>query len=158
MLEVSGGGDDRTDSETIAVADDDQPIGHAGHTPTDRGTSQMGEIDISENSIDGMGAIKFTDEEDCGYFGQSSKPCNFPFIGRMLTLETRRTFIQHRFHASHLTSHTQVKSLPPISDSRITTRPKRRGDGECYEISTTITSFEACCSIWRSQHLCPAIT
>ncbi|RKU41004.1 hypothetical protein DL546_004088 [Coniochaeta pulveracea] len=84
MLEVSGGGDDRTDSETIAVADDDQPIGHAGHTPTDRGTSQMGEIDISENSIDGMGAIKFTDEEDCGYFGPSSNIAFMRHISRAI--------------------------------------------------------------------------
>lgn len=30
---------------------------------------EMGEVDASENSIDGMGAIKFTDEEDCGFFG-----------------------------------------------------------------------------------------
>jgi len=31
----------------------------------------MGEVDTSENSIDGMGAIKFTDEEDCGFFGMA---------------------------------------------------------------------------------------
>jgi hypothetical protein len=29
----------------------------------------IGEIDNAEDSIDGMGAIKFTDEEDWGYFG-----------------------------------------------------------------------------------------
>lgn len=32
-----------------------------------RGT---GEIDVAEDSIDGMGAIKFTDEEDQGFFGE----------------------------------------------------------------------------------------
>ncbi|VUC26112.1 unnamed protein product [Clonostachys rosea] len=32
----------------------------------------IGEIDSAEDSIDGMGAIKFTDEEDWGYFGPSS--------------------------------------------------------------------------------------
>jgi hypothetical protein len=31
--------------------------------------TELGEIDISENSIDGMGAMKFTNEEDCGFFG-----------------------------------------------------------------------------------------
>lgn len=31
--------------------------------------AEIGEIDTSEDAIDGMGAIKFTDEEDCGYFG-----------------------------------------------------------------------------------------
>lgn len=30
----------------------------------------IGEIDTTEDSIDGMGAIKFTDEEDWGFFGQ----------------------------------------------------------------------------------------
>jgi hypothetical protein len=30
-----------------------------------------GELDTAEDSIDGMGAIKFTDEEDWGYFGKS---------------------------------------------------------------------------------------
>lgn len=31
--------------------------------------AEFGEIDTSENSIDGMGAINFADEEDCGFFG-----------------------------------------------------------------------------------------
>jgi hypothetical protein len=30
---------------------------------------ELGEVDTAEDSIDGMGAIKFTNEEDCGYFG-----------------------------------------------------------------------------------------
>lgn len=30
---------------------------------------EIGEVDNSENSIDGMAAINFTDEEDCGFFG-----------------------------------------------------------------------------------------
>ena len=30
----------------------------------------IGELDTAENSIDGMGAMKFTDEEDWGYFGK----------------------------------------------------------------------------------------
>ena len=32
-------------------------------------TAEIGELDTAEDSIDGMGAMKFTDEEDCGYFG-----------------------------------------------------------------------------------------
>lgn len=31
--------------------------------------SELGEVDHSENSIDGMGAMRFTDEEECGFFG-----------------------------------------------------------------------------------------
>lgn len=30
----------------------------------------IGELDTAEDSIDGMGAIKFTAEEDWGYFGK----------------------------------------------------------------------------------------
>lgn len=36
-----------------------------------QGRAEFGEIDVSENAIDGMGAINFTDEEDCGFFGMS---------------------------------------------------------------------------------------
>lgn len=31
--------------------------------------TEVGEVDTAEDAIDGMGAIKFTDEEDFGYFG-----------------------------------------------------------------------------------------
>lgn len=31
---------------------------------------ELEEVDVTENPIDGMGAIKFTDEEDCGFFGE----------------------------------------------------------------------------------------
>lgn len=34
--------------------------------------AELGEVDTTEDAIDGMGAIQFTDEEDCGYFGQSN--------------------------------------------------------------------------------------
>lgn len=30
--------------------------------------TELGEIDVSENFIDGMGAMKFTNEEDCEFF------------------------------------------------------------------------------------------
>jgi hypothetical protein len=47
--------------------------------------TELGEVDTSEDAIDGMGAIKFTDEQDSGYFGKSSirgsdmLPCS-PFL------------------------------------------------------------------------------
>jgi hypothetical protein len=37
------------------------------------GIAEIGEVDTAEDSIDGMGAIKFADEEDCGYFGRPYK-------------------------------------------------------------------------------------
>lgn len=44
----------------------DVPV-RSNHVAQDR--AEFGEIDVSENPIDGMGAINFTDEEDCGFFG-----------------------------------------------------------------------------------------
>lgn len=78
MVGGSVRGDDRADSETIAVADEERSTGPVGASPTDHEASEMGEIDISENSIDGMGAMKFTDEEDCGYFGKCCEPSKSP--------------------------------------------------------------------------------
>jgi hypothetical protein len=56
--------------------------------------AEMGEIDTSEDAIDGMGAIKFTDEEDCGYFGMQSLldppiPCQYT-PGCSPTVKVRR--------------------------------------------------------------------
>lgn len=34
-----------------------------------RNPAGIAALDTVEDSIDGMGAMKFTDEEDCGYFG-----------------------------------------------------------------------------------------
>jgi hypothetical protein len=39
--------------------------------PNTQDRTEFGEVDMSENPIDGMGAINFTDEEDCGFFGIS---------------------------------------------------------------------------------------
>lgn len=49
--------------------------------------AEMGEIDTSEDAIDGMGAIKFTDEEDCGYFGTISQFVSSSWPGSSLTLK-----------------------------------------------------------------------
>ncbi|UKZ96562.1 uncharacterized protein TrAFT101_011345 [Trichoderma asperellum] len=46
--------------------------------------AELGEIDISENSIDGMGAMKFTNEEDCGFFGPSSNIAFMRYISRAI--------------------------------------------------------------------------
>jgi hypothetical protein len=46
-----------------------------------QGNGAIGELDMAEDSIDGMGAIKFTDEQDWGYFGkkgQSTPPIIIP--------------------------------------------------------------------------------
>lgn len=36
--------------------------------------TELKEIDISESSIDCMGAMKFTNEEDCGFFRTPQTP------------------------------------------------------------------------------------
>ncbi|BCR91336.1 putative C6 transcription factor [Aspergillus chevalieri] len=53
--------------------------GSRGHN-----ASELGEIDVSESSIDGMGAMKFTDEEDCGFFGPSSNIAFMRYISRAI--------------------------------------------------------------------------
>ncbi|KAJ5127534.1 transcriptional regulatory protein GAL4 [Penicillium atrosanguineum] len=53
--------------------------------------AEFGEIDISENPIDGMGAINFTDEEDCGFFGPSSNIALLRHISRAIARGNART-------------------------------------------------------------------
>lgn len=43
-------------------------------------TAEIGELDTAEDSIDGMGAMKFADEEDCGYFGTYLVVSGFFFL------------------------------------------------------------------------------
>lgn len=52
------------------VPKSDLPV--RSHAVASHDRAEFGEIDLSENSIDGMGAINFTDEEDCGFFGMHS--------------------------------------------------------------------------------------
>ncbi|KAL1963182.1 hypothetical protein VTN77DRAFT_8615 [Rasamsonia byssochlamydoides] len=51
---------------------------------------EIGEVDNSENSIDGMAAINFTDEEDCGFFGPSSNIAFMRHISRAITQANSR--------------------------------------------------------------------
>lgn len=46
--------------------------------PVAQERAEYGEIDVSENPIDGMAAINFTDEEDCGFFGMNSRRSTHP--------------------------------------------------------------------------------
>ncbi|CAI7674846.1 unnamed protein product [Penicillium manginii] len=55
---------DVQDSSTASAAAPD-PRG-------DNTTEPLGEIDVSESSVDGMGALQFTDEENCGFFAKTS--------------------------------------------------------------------------------------
>lgn len=54
--------------ESSPVPKSDLPL--SSHAMDPSGRAEFGEIDASENSIDGMGAINFADEEDCGFFGR----------------------------------------------------------------------------------------
>jgi hypothetical protein len=57
---------------TASVTQDrDESRTSTGHQcPRHLESEAIGEIDTTEDSIDGMGAIKFTDEEDSAFFGQ----------------------------------------------------------------------------------------
>ncbi|CDM33122.1 Zn(2)-C6 fungal-type DNA-binding domain [Penicillium roqueforti FM164] len=50
--------------------------------PSGQTSAEFGDIDNSQNSIDGMGAIKFTDEKDCGFFGPSSNISFLQYISQ----------------------------------------------------------------------------
>lgn len=68
-------GNNETAREEVDIAS------HISFLPVASGNSEVGEINAAEDSIDGMGAIKFTDEEDCGYFGTSPLTHNNFFFG-----------------------------------------------------------------------------
>lgn len=77
------------------------PSSHAIHPS---GRAEFGEIDASENSIDGMGAINFADEEDCGFFGRG-----FPRICIRMSLTDP-------CQARHPTLHSCVISLELLQE------------------------------------------
>lgn len=56
------------DGVSIPTPPKSDVLTRSNHATHDR--AEFGEIDVSENPIDGMGAINFTDEEDCGFFGK----------------------------------------------------------------------------------------
>ncbi|KAJ5663727.1 transcriptional regulatory protein GAL4 [Penicillium longicatenatum] len=58
--------------------------GRSSHAMSPPGRAEFEEIDASENSIDGMGAINFADEEDCGFFGPSSNIAFMRHISRAI--------------------------------------------------------------------------
>ncbi|UKZ79319.1 hypothetical protein TrVFT333_007069 [Trichoderma virens FT-333] len=80
---AAAGDNDTPASESLSTGEEHRsvllppPLG--GHD-----AAELGEIDISENSIDGMGAMKFTNEEDCGFFGPSSNIAFMRYISRAI--------------------------------------------------------------------------
>lgn len=63
--------------------------------------AEIGELDTAEDSIDGMGAMKFTDEEDSGYFGTYSL-YHFHSHSAILIRLTERSFVKHRLLAPYI--------------------------------------------------------
>jgi hypothetical protein len=99
------------------------------------GQHELGEIDHLENSIDGMGAIRFTDEEDCGFFGTP--------LAEILPVEHHveraRSFFQYRLHALHIPSGGKSKFTKPIHFLFTSPGTKARGYGERLQISTCLS-------------------
>ncbi|KAK9251138.1 fungal-specific transcription factor domain-containing protein [Lipomyces tetrasporus] len=64
--------------------------------PRSYSVSVLGEVDNSENSIDGMGAMRFTDEEECGFFGSSSNIAFMGYISRAMAMANsdRESFLE----------------------------------------------------------------
>jgi hypothetical protein len=66
----SSEGPSRGSEDPLKDAQDSSTASAAPPDPRDQNTTEpLGEIDVSESSVDGMGALQFTDEENCGFFG-----------------------------------------------------------------------------------------
>uniref|UniRef100_A0A0B7KLQ8 Zn(2)-C6 fungal-type domain-containing protein n=1 Tax=Bionectria ochroleuca TaxID=29856 RepID=A0A0B7KLQ8_BIOOC len=83
----------------------------------------IGEIDNAEDSIDGMGAIKFTDEEDWGYFGPSS---NIAFLRHISLGMARIGNWREAFHSPS----NQARE---VSGGMSVSRPHQAADDEAAE-------------------------
>ncbi|KAJ9377612.1 transcriptional regulator family: Fungal Specific TF [Paecilomyces variotii] len=73
-----------TPDDTSHCTRESDSVAHVTSQSVNPNAGEMGEVDVSENSIDGMGAIKFTDEEDCGFFGPSSNIAFMRHISRAI--------------------------------------------------------------------------
>jgi hypothetical protein len=63
-------GPSRGSEDPLKDVQDSSTASAAAPDPRDQNTTEpLGEIDVSESSVDGMGALQFTDEENCGFFG-----------------------------------------------------------------------------------------
>ncbi|KAK5553975.1 hypothetical protein LTR46_008082 [Exophiala xenobiotica] len=65
--------------------------------------TELGEVDTSEDAIDGMGAIKFTDEQDSGYFGPTS---NIAFLRHISVAMAQASGQPHAMHTTLSISNT----------------------------------------------------
>lgn len=66
----SSEGPSRGSEDPLKDVQDSSTASAAAPDPRGENTTEpLGEIDVSESSVDGMGALQFTDEENCGFFG-----------------------------------------------------------------------------------------
>lgn len=66
----SSEGPSRESEDPLKDVQDSSTASAAAPNLRDQNTSEpLGETDVSESSVDGMGALQFTDEENCGFFG-----------------------------------------------------------------------------------------
>lgn len=123
--------------------------------------SELGEIDSSENAVDGMGAMNFTDEEDSGFFGMRGNYVKKSY--GLLTLG--RSIIQHSFHEISISgnSESKIKRRAPSCDTAIDaeawwygkpcsiTSPSRQARTDIRGLYPTETSEYLCSAIRRSH-------
>ncbi|KAJ5983385.1 hypothetical protein N7481_005484 [Penicillium waksmanii] len=66
----SSEGPSRGSEDPLKDVQDSSTASAAAPDPRGENTTEpLREIDVSESSVDGMGALQFTDEENCGFFG-----------------------------------------------------------------------------------------
>lgn len=120
--------------------------------------SELGEIDHLENSIDGMGAMRFTNEEDCGFFGMPFTKI-LPFEHHV---ERARSFFQYRLHALYIPSGGKSKFTKRIHILFTSPGTEARGYGERRQISTCLSRIrrfehELTCS-YKGEYICAAFS
>lgn len=87
---------------------------HTSARSVNAGAPEIGEIDTSENAVDGMGAMQFTDEEDCGFYGLYHSPTKVKMINSDLGPTSNIAFMRH---ISRAISRANSESIDPRSPS-----------------------------------------
>lgn len=98
------------------------------HGSDAQNVSELGEADHAEESIDGMGAIRFPSESDRGFFGIPPSA----ILSSENVVDQARAFFQYRLHALHIPSSGQGKFEENSNRQWAhVTRTKARVHGEC---------------------------
>lgn len=101
--------------------------------PRNQSISELGEVDVSESSINGIGAMKFTDEEDCGFFG-----AKIGYLYPIMVAICARAIFQYRLHALYIASDSKSKPAQGANPESISPAEKIQQNDQRSQITTSI--------------------